>query len=160
LYADNYEAELYANHNLHDDLKDSLYFNDFDISSPKYFRVILQETLQTFIFTFVFLMVKYKQSLKKSDEVVKGLLLSLVLYCCYEMALQSGQSFNPAFAAAESVFMFVKDKKIYGNYSRREYLVWVYLIFPIVGSVIASLVFILHDKFESKNIVELEDKDE
>lgn len=66
----------------------------------KYSRIIFQEILQSFIFTLIFLIVKYRSSFQKYDDISKGIILAITLFCVYEMGLRSGECLNPALGIA------------------------------------------------------------
>ena len=100
-----YGAEMYPNLKTSHD-GDFLYI--YPDGTLKFGRLIMQEILQTFTFTLVFLIVKYRRTFAKTDDIVKGIVLAMTLYGCYYMDLQAGESFNPAFALAESSLMFAK----------------------------------------------------
>lgn len=74
----------------------SLNYYDVEDGHPQYAKVIWMETLLTFNFTVVFLMMKYKISAKNSDEILKGIGLGFVLAICIATSYGSGGSLNPA----------------------------------------------------------------
>ncbi|CDW77876.1 mip family channel protein [Stylonychia lemnae] len=151
-----YGAELYPNRYIINSSKNDLYFDED--GNIKYQRIIFQEIFQTFIFTLVFLIMKYRHTFANTDDIVKGIILAFTLYVVYTMDIKAGESLNPAFALAESCLMFarqhfIQDKELLGD------VVWVYLLFPFLGSALASLLFILMDKHE-KNLSKIMNGDD
>jgi glycerol uptake facilitator-like aquaporin len=63
-------------------------------------RLIVQEAIQTFLFTLAYLVVAFEPSLSKIDRVLKGLTLALVLMAVLFMTEGSGGCLNPALAIA------------------------------------------------------------
>jgi glycerol uptake facilitator-like aquaporin len=81
----------------------SIYFNSN--GDVNWGRPILQEILQTFIFTLVYLVLKYDASMNKIDRIIKGLVISFVFFICLAMSQGSGGCFNPALGLAQSTYM-------------------------------------------------------
>jgi glycerol uptake facilitator-like aquaporin len=75
---------------------DLLYF-DGPNGTPYYGRLLLNEFLATFTFVFVVLIIKFKNSLQKVENPIKGIGITLTLICCYSMTLRAGASLNPWF---------------------------------------------------------------
>jgi hypothetical protein len=63
-------------------------------------RIISYETLLTCFFTIIYLILRYEQSMKKVDRIVKGIACSLTLATCLEMTNGAGASLNPALGFA------------------------------------------------------------
>ena len=76
----------------------NLYFNS--LGDVYWARIILQEVIQTFIFTLVYLVLKYDASMNKIDRVLKGVVISLVFIVCLSMTRGSGGCLNPALGMA------------------------------------------------------------
>jgi glycerol uptake facilitator-like aquaporin len=68
-------------------------------------RMILQEIIQTFLFTLVYLVLKYDASMNKIDRVTKGIVISFVFLVCLVMTRGSGGCLNPAIGLAQSTYM-------------------------------------------------------
>ena len=90
-----------------------LYFDD-TTGEPYYARLLFNEFLATFTFVFVVLIVKFKKSLKRVENPIKGVAISITLLCCYKMTLDAGGSLNPWFGLAESCLSLIKYNDI-GN---------------------------------------------
>jgi len=54
----------------------------------------------TFIFTYAYLNVIYKPTLRTVDEILKGIAIAFVLYICLAMGAGAGSGLNPALAIA------------------------------------------------------------
>jgi glycerol uptake facilitator-like aquaporin len=82
----------------------NLYFDTFECVIPLchvyWGRLILQEVLQTFSFTMVYLVVKYDKSMRRIDRLIKAFCMMVVYLVCLQMTLGSGSTLNPALAAA------------------------------------------------------------
>lgn len=50
-------------------------------------------------------MVKYKRTLINSDEILKGLAVSFVLFTCFFLAGGSGACLNPALGLTQETFI-------------------------------------------------------
>ena len=60
--------------------------------------------MNTLTFTWVYLLVIYKPSLRTVDEIVKGLALAFTLWICYFLSAGSGASLNPALGLAQTTY--------------------------------------------------------
>jgi glycerol uptake facilitator-like aquaporin len=58
------------------------------------------EAVMTFVFTLVFLYMKFKAIYITSDEILKGLTIAIALYTCLAMTAGSGGCLNPWFGLA------------------------------------------------------------
>jgi glycerol uptake facilitator-like aquaporin len=65
-----------------------------------YGKFCFLEILNTLTFTWVYLIVIYKPSLRTVDEIVKGIGLGTTLWICYYLSAWSGASLNPALGLA------------------------------------------------------------
>ena len=74
----------------------TLYF-DADLS-PWWGRLVLQEVLQTFTFTLVYLVIKYDKSMRSVDRLVKAFCMQITYMVCISMTNGSGAALNPALA--------------------------------------------------------------
>lgn len=104
LLAKYHKVELYPDYYVLSD-GHSLYFKDFD-HNPYFGRLLLNEFLATFTFIFVLLIVKYKKSLAKVEEPIKGVAITLTLFCCYSMTAGAGACLNPWFGFTETMLYF------------------------------------------------------
>ena len=108
-------------------------------------RIILQEILQTFLFTLSYLVVAYEESMAKIDRVLKGFCLAFVLSACLFMTLNSGTIMNPAIAVAQATYMVILDNRNGSTLGSDEaQYMWVYIVFPFIGAVLAALMFHFH----------------
>eukprot|EP00347_Sterkiella_histriomuscorum_P010509 403376010 len=149
-------AELYPNLKVSSD-NDFLYMY-YPSGTLKYGRLVAQELLQTFTFTLVFLVVKYRRTFCHTDDIVKGLVLAGTLYACYHLDLEAGESFNPAFALAESSLMFARQNILLHKEATPDAL-WVYMIIPFIGASLSAAMFIYMDSVE-KRVHAVIDKEE
>ncbi len=78
----------------------------FDTDGTPWFgRLVLQEILQSFTFTLVYLVVKYDESLLNVDRLVKAFCMLFAYLACLSMTQGSGAALNPALGFAQSMFM-------------------------------------------------------
>jgi glycerol uptake facilitator-like aquaporin len=78
----------------------------FDISGDVYWaRPIFQEILLTFLFTLIYLVLRFEKQMKRVDRIVKGLAACLTLIVCLSMSAKSGGCLNPAIGVVSSIFM-------------------------------------------------------
>ena len=85
---------------------DFLYFSDIENGDIYYARVLLLEFLSTFNFIFVLLILKYKNTLEKVDDPIKGIAAALTMYVCLEFTCGSGGCLNPWLGVAESLLFY------------------------------------------------------
>jgi len=105
-------------------------------------RLVLQEIIQTFLFTLAYLVLTFEPTLVKLDRVVKGFCLSFVLTACFEMNLGSKALMNPAMGFAQSTYMVALDNRNGSTLGSDEaQYMWVYILMPFVGAAIAVLLF-------------------
>lgn len=153
-----------------------LYNSDYyDITNPDFFtspyfaKIIFFELIITFIFTLIFLIVKYDEALSKTSFIVRGFgmlwTMTICLMLCYFSSGIHGGCLNPALGFTMSVFQvgLVNDKKLLldyphsitypsGGYFAR--CIWIYMIVPFIGAILAAIVFKYH-----KNLSKIEVKD-
>lgn len=60
----------------------------------------MDETLLSFLFTVIYLVVRYEASMHKVDRIIKGVAMGLTFAGCVYMANGSGAAFNPALGFA------------------------------------------------------------
>lgn len=115
-----------------------------------YGKVVWVEILNTLTFTWVYLLVIYKPSLRTVDEIVKGLGLSIVLWMCYFLCAEGGAGLNPAFGLAQSTYQigFLNGADLNGNGFAS--LIWVYIAMPFIGAIIAAIFFKISVYFDNK----------
>lgn len=65
-----------------------------------YAKICFLESLNTFTFVYIYLLVIYKPQLRTVDEIIKGVGIGLTLWICYELSAGSGACLNPALAIA------------------------------------------------------------
>jgi len=129
----------------------SLYFADND-HNPYFGRLLLNEFLLTFTFVFLYLIVKYKKTLTRVENPIKGIAITLTIFCCYSMSCRAGACFNPWFGLAESMLYFGQLSDKGHSISKRADVLWVYMLAPFVGGALAGLFTIFHHKIESLGI--------
>ena len=104
---------------------------------------VLQEILQTFLFTLVYLVLKYDAVLSRTDRVLKGLCLSFIFGACLFMTRGSGGCLNPALGLAQSTYMLglLPDGTPLSTFAK---YMWVYILMPFVGATLAALLYYFH----------------
>ena len=117
---------------------------DFTETEPSiYFtRVCFQEVLQTFIFTFLFLAMRFDALFNKSSRMIKGLVLFHVLWACYALSLGAGACLNPAFGLAQSIYWLGLGET--NNLLYNMSCLWIYTLMPFIGAAIAAALFQSH----------------
>lgn len=63
-------------------------------------RIVMQEIIQTFFFTLIFLILRYDQQYSKVSVPLKAIALFHVLAVCYAMCAGAGSCLNPALGMA------------------------------------------------------------
>ena len=67
----------------------------------------------TFLFTLIYLIIRYDTALKKVDRIVKGLCAAVTLTACYSLSAIEGASLNPAFGLTQSLYMIgTKNREV------------------------------------------------
>lgn len=121
-----------------------------ELGNIYYAKVAFLETLNTFTFTLVYLFVIYKPSLRTVDEIIKGLGVAFTLYVCYFLSAGSGACLNPALGLAQTTYQVGFLNGMDNNGNGFASLIWVYMVFPFVGSALAALFFRLHILVDNK----------
>lgn len=117
------------------------YYMDRTETAPSVYimRVALQEVLETFTFTFIFLALQYDSLYKKSSRVIKGIALYHVMFAVYMLSLGAGACLNPALAIAQTIYWVgLADQN---THSYDPSCIWIYVFMPIVGAFLASIAF-------------------
>ena len=105
-------------------------------------RLLMHEVFLTFIFSAIYLVIRFEQSMKKVDRLIKGLGVTLALTICLQMTAGSGGCLNPALGLAQSLYMIGLDNRNgFDTGSKEAKYMWVYIIGPFVGALIAALFF-------------------
>jgi glycerol uptake facilitator-like aquaporin len=94
----------------------------------------------------------YKPSLRTVDEIIKGLGVSITLYVCYTYSAGSGACMNPALAIAQTSYQVGILNGMDANGNGFASLIWVYIIFPLIGGAIAALFFRVHIYLDNKSL--------
>lgn len=129
---------------------ESMYYTDSG-EHLHYGKMWFLEGIMTMIFAIVFLAVKFRYPLKRSDEVLKGVALAFTLYACLELTAGAGACLNPWFGLAQvcyTVGLYEGMKKII----RRS--IWVYILAPFAGAILGFILF----KFSTVNEEEESEK--
>lgn len=120
---------------------------------PLFMKVIFFEVLLTFTFTLAFLMFKNKPTLVASDEVVKGLGLSVILNVCYTLSANSQAYLNPAIAITETCLYAAQQhnlRDMYADYDHKPAIyLWVYMFAPMAGAALAASMMRFHSTLEN-----------
>lgn len=123
-----------------------LYFSD-DLQDVYWGRLILQEVLQTFVFTLVYLVLKYDAVLSKTDRILKGVCLCFILLACLSMTRSSGGCLNPAIGLAQSTYMLGLLPAGSDVASNAKFM-WVYILMPFLGAILAACLYFFHASVE------------
>jgi len=115
-----------------------------------YGKIVFLEIFNTFLFVITYLFVIYKPSLRTVDEIIKGLAVSLTLWATYFMSAGSGACMNPAFAIAQTAYQVGVLNALGANGNGFASLIWVYIVFPFVGAIIAAVWFRIHIYLDNK----------
>ena len=99
---------------------------------------------------YIYLLIIYKPSLRSVDEIIKGVGIALTLWIAYELCAGSGACLNPALAIAQVCYQvgFLNSDDLNGT--RYASLIWVYIIFPLLGAIAAAFAFRLHVSLDNK----------
>lgn len=121
------------------------YMDRTEVEPSIYFsRVCFQEILQTMIFVFAFLAMRYDPRFSKSSRMLKGLALFHVLMGCYSLSLGAGACLNPAFGLVQSLYWLSLGEANAHLYNLS--CMWVYIVMPFVGGAIAAALFAKHSE--------------
>ena len=112
-------------------------------------RVVLSEVLLSFLFSLIYLVVRFDRSMKNVDRIVKGFGVALTLTVCLSMTAGSGGSLNPAVGLVSSIFMIGQENRFGSNQGSLDAkYIWIYIVCPVVGGALAAVFFKLHDHIE------------
>ena len=118
---------------------ESVYYTDGN--NLHYGKVFFLEGIMTMIFAIVFLCVKYRNPLKHSDEIIKGLALAFTLYACFEMTTGAGACLNPWFGISQNVYVNGIINGMHGTGRIWSRAMWCYAVAPFCGAILAVLLF-------------------
>jgi glycerol uptake facilitator-like aquaporin len=106
--------------------------------------------LNTLTFTWVYLIIIYKPSLRTVDEIIKGLGLATTLWICYFLCAGGGSSLNPALGLAQTCYQigFLNGADQNGNGFAS--LIWVYMTMPLFGAIFAAILFKMNVFMDNK----------
>ena len=119
-----------------------------------YGKIVLLEILNTMTFTWVYLLIIYKPSLRTVDEIIKGIGLIITLWICYFLSAGSGACLNPALGLAQTTYQigFLNGADQNGNGFAS--LIWVYFPMPFFGAIFAAIFFRANIYFDNKALRE------
>ncbi|CDW89325.1 mip family channel protein [Stylonychia lemnae] len=148
-----YRVELYPEQMTINDGQ-LLYFKIEDNGdlTPYYARLLFSQFLASFTFFFVTLIIKYKKALSTVEDPIKGLGISLCLYCCYVLTRGSGAALNPWFGLTQSILYFGAISNQNREISDYDKIFWIYILAPFVAGACAGLFTIFHHRIESLGI--------
>ena len=102
----------------------------------------MQEMIWTFVLTLIFLnLTAEKTYFEHSNVILKALALGYTLTACYFFSMGAGQCLNPALGLSQSTYMVSYDYQMRIDPNRdtvRHYCMLIYIIAPLVGSLIAA----------------------
>lgn len=119
-----------------------------------YAKVCWLEFINTFMFCLVYLILIYKPSLRLVDELIKGIAIGFTLWISYELDAGAGACLNPAFAIAQVSYQVGFLRTDHYNGGRYASLIWVYIVFPLLGGIVAALFFRFHIHQDNKALEE------
>jgi len=108
--------------------------------------------MASFTFFFVTLIIKYKKALSTVEDPIKGVGISLTLYCCYVLTRGSGAALNPWFGLSQSCLYFAGLSSRGNDVSKNANVFWVYILAPFVAGICAGYFTIFHHRIESLGI--------
>ena len=130
---------------------DNRYFDDnTKLLQPAFFKVIMIEVVYSTIIYFIFLTLTYHKDFAKTNVLLKGIVLYFTFYFFLYSNLGSSCLYNPAMAFAMTCYQcgLVNGQTIswggateFDNGSTWAKFIWVYMLFPFVGSIFATLLF-------------------
>lgn len=124
------------------------YFSE--LGNIYYAKVVFLEICNTFLFVLVYLLVIYKPSLRTVDEIIKGLAVSVTLWIVYYMSAGSGACYNPALAIAQTCYQVGFLNAMDANGNGFASLIWVYIVMPFIGAILAAIFFRIHIYLDNK----------
>ena len=127
-----------------------------ELGNIYYAKVAFLETLNSFTFTFVYLLIIYKPSLRTVDEIIKGIGISITLWACFVLSAGSGACLNPALALAQTTYQVGFLNGMDNNGNGFASLIWVYMVFPLIGATLAALFFRLHISMDNKALQQVQ----
>lgn len=89
---------LWPNENIPGGVGSTRYFSEFN--NLYYVKILWQEMFWTFAFTYAYLLIIYKPSLRTVDEIIKGLGMTVIFYAVLALCAEAGAGLNPALAIA------------------------------------------------------------
>jgi glycerol uptake facilitator-like aquaporin len=133
---------LWPSENIPGGVGSTRYFSEF--GNLYYAKILWQEMFWTFIFVYAYLLISYKPQLRFVDDIIKGFGIAAILFLCYKMCAEAGAGLNPAFAIAQTCYQvgFLNDDGFNGN--RFASAIWCYIVFPLIGGIVAALFFKMH----------------
>jgi len=93
----------------------------------------------TCLFTLVFLYMKFKAVYIISDEILKGTILGIALFVSLALTADSGGCLNPWHGLAQNAYAtgLINGVAFGGDYWSSA--IWVYILAPFIGAIIATL---------------------
>ena len=113
--------------------------------------------LNSYVLVYAYLLIIYRPALRTVDEIIKGIGFALVLYACLATTAESGGCLNPALAISQVSYQvgFLNGFDLNGG--RYASTIWCYIVFPLVGAILASLMFRLHIKMDNRALKQAEE---
>ena len=93
------------------------------------------------MFTLVYLSIMYRPTYRTTDEIIKGVGISVSLWACFVLSAGSGACYNPALGIAQSSYQVGFLNAMDNNGNGFASLIWVYAVFPLIGAIIGGLWF-------------------
>lgn len=121
-----------------------------ELGNIYYAKIAFLETFNTFLFVLIYLLIIYKPSLRTTDEIIKGLALGFTLWICYYFSAGSGACLNPALAIAQTCYQVGILNGMDANGNGYASIIWVYILFPLLGGIVAAIWFRVHIYFDNK----------
>jgi glycerol uptake facilitator-like aquaporin len=118
-------------------------------------RLIAYEVFLTFLFTLIYLILRFEADMRKVDRLIKGFGACFALLVSLKMSANSGGCLNPALGLAQSIYMIgLENRSGSTQGSTDAKYMWVYILGPFLGACLASLFFRLHDFIERNEYVQ------
>jgi glycerol uptake facilitator-like aquaporin len=97
----------------------------------------------------IYLLVRFESSMRKIDRIVKGFAMAFAFLACLFISNQSGSIFNPAIGFSQSIYMIGIVGQNGGDTNTAAQYMWIYMIFPYLGALLATLFYRLHQHIDN-----------
>ena len=118
-------------------------------------RLLMFEVFLSFVYTLIYLILRFEPDMRKVDRLIKGFGASFALLVCLKMTAGSGGCLNPALGLAQSIYMIgIENGYVPPIGSDDAKYMWVYIFGSLAGACLAALFFKLHDFIERNEYIQ------